>query len=47
MSNDTQMDAFHPQATRTLYINNLNIKTITSDLRQMFESFGEIIVSIL
>lgn len=39
------MDEFHPKATRTLFIGNLEKDVTPSELRKHFEQFGDIIVS--
>lgn len=44
---ETDVDEFHSKATRTLFIGNLNSNTIAPDLRKTFETFGEIIVSVI
>ena len=43
---DSDLDEFHHKATRTLFIGNLD-KTVTKDvLRDTFNKFGHIVVSI-
>lgn len=42
---DTELDEYHPKATRTLFIGNLEKDVTASDIRQTFDKFGEIIVS--
>lgn len=43
---ETELDEFHPKATRTLFIGNLEKDITAVELRKHFEPFGEIIVSI-
>ncbi|XP_069775004.1 msx2-interacting protein [Narcine bancroftii] len=40
---DDRIDEFHPKATRTLFIGNLEKTTTYGDLRNIFERFGEIV----
>ncbi|XP_045477804.1 protein split ends isoform X2 [Harmonia axyridis] len=40
---EAEIDEFHPKATRTLFIGNLEKDTTASDLRKHFDQFGEII----
>lgn len=42
---DTELDEYHPKATRTLFIGNLEKDISAQDIRQAFDQFGEIIVS--
>jgi RNA recognition motif-containing protein len=42
---EAELDEFHPKATRTLFIGNLEKDVTPSELRKHFEQFGEIIVS--
>jgi RNA recognition motif-containing protein len=42
---EAELDEFHPKATRTLFIGNLEKDVTASELRKHFEQFGEIIVS--
>lgn len=42
---ETELDEFHPKATRTLFIGNLEKEITAVELRKHFEPFGEIIVS--
>lgn len=44
---DDRIDEFHPKATRTLFIGNLEKTTTYGDLRNIFERFGEIVVCTL
>lgn len=44
---EAELDEYHPKATRTLFIGNLEKDVTQTDLRNNFEQFGEIIVSIL
>lgn len=44
---DVEVDEYHPRATRTLFIGNLEKDVTIEDLKKHFEQFGEIIVSIL
>jgi RNA recognition motif-containing protein len=41
---DERIDEFHPKATRTLFIGNLEKTTTYHDLRNVFQRFGEIVV---
>lgn len=41
---DERIDEFHPKATRTLFIGNLEKTTTYYDLRNIFQRFGEIVV---
>lgn len=43
---EAELDEYHPKATRTLFVGNLDKDITTSELRTLFEQFGEIIVSI-
>ncbi|MPC13982.1 Protein split ends [Portunus trituberculatus] len=40
---DVEVDEYHPKATRTLFIGNLEKDVTTEDLKKHFEQFGEII----
>lgn len=40
---EAEIDEFHPKATRTLFIGNLEKDITASDLRKHFDQFGEII----
>ncbi|EHB11999.1 Msx2-interacting protein [Heterocephalus glaber] len=40
---DERIDEFHPKATRTLFIGNLEKTTTYHDLRNTFQRFGEIV----
>ncbi|KAJ9592197.1 hypothetical protein L9F63_001313, partial [Diploptera punctata] len=40
---EAELDEFHPKATRTLFIGNLEKDITASELRKHFEQFGEII----
>lgn len=40
---EAEIDEFHPKATRTLFIGNLEKDVTASDLRKHFDQFGEII----
>lgn len=42
---DVEVDEYHPKATRTLFIGNLEKDVTIEDLKKHFEQFGEIIVS--
>jgi hypothetical protein len=42
---EAELDEFHPKATRTLFIGNLEKDVTASELRKHFEQFGKIIVS--
>lgn len=42
---EAEVDEYHPKATRTLFIGNLEKDVTASELRKHFEPFGEIIVS--
>lgn len=41
---DERIDEFHPKATRTLFIGNLEKTTSYHDLLNIFQRFGEIVV---
>lgn len=40
---EAELDEYHPKATRTLFIGNLEKDITTTELRKHFEQFGEII----
>ncbi|CAG2122226.1 unnamed protein product, partial [Medioppia subpectinata] len=40
---EAELDEHHPKATRTLFVGNLEKDVSTSDLKDHFEQFGEII----
>lgn len=40
---EAEQDEFHPKATRTLFIGNLEKDTTAQEIRKHFEQFGEII----
>lgn len=42
---EAELDEYHPKATRTLFIGNLEKDITAAELRKHFEQFGEIIVS--
>lgn len=42
---DERIDEFHPKATRTLFIGNLEKTTSYHDLLNIFQRFGDIVVS--
>ena len=42
---EAKLDEYHPKATRTLFIGNLDKDVKQTELRKAFEKFGEIIVS--
>lgn len=42
---DGRIDEFHPKATRTLFIGNLEKTTNYQQLLDVFQRFGEIVVS--
>lgn len=42
---EAEQDEFHPKATRTLFIGNLDKDITTQEIRKHFDQFGEIIVS--
>lgn len=44
---EAELDEYHPKATRTLFIGNLEKDVTASELRKHFEPFGEIIVRAL
>lgn len=44
---EAELDEYHPKATRTLFIGNLEKDITTAELRKHFDQFGEIIVSSL
>lgn len=41
---DERIDEFHPKATRTLFIGNLEKTTTHLDLHNVFQRFGDIVV---
>lgn len=43
---DERIDEFHPKATRTLFIGNLEKTTTYHDLLNIFQRFGEIVVQL-
>ena len=43
---EAELDEYHPKATRTLFIGNLEKDVTASELRKHFEPFGEIIVGV-
>ena len=43
---EAELDEYHPKATRTLFIGNLEKDITTAELRKHFDQFGEIIVSL-
>ena len=42
---EAELDEYHPKATRTLFVGNLEKETTVPELRSHFEPYGEIIVS--
>lgn len=40
---EAELDEYHPKATRTLFVGNLEKDVSTSQLRKQFDQFGEII----
>jgi RNA recognition motif-containing protein len=42
---EAELDEFHPKATRTLFVGNLEKEVSATELKTHFEPFGEIIVS--
>jgi RNA recognition motif-containing protein len=44
---DGRIDEFHPKATRTLFIGNLEKTTSYQQLLDIFQRFGEIVVCVL
>lgn len=44
---EAELDEYHPKATRTLFIGNLEKDISPSEIRKHFEQFGEIIVSFI
>lgn len=44
---DGRIDEFHPKATRTLFIGNLEKTTSYQQLLDIFQRFGEIVVCYL
>lgn len=44
---DGRIDEFHPKATRTLFIGNLEKTTSYQQLLDIFQRFGEIVVCML
>lgn len=45
-TNETELDEYHPRATRTLFVGNLDKDITKSDLTNRFGQFGEILVCI-
>ena len=43
---EAKLDEYHPKATRTLFVGNLEKEISTQSLRDTFKPYGEIIVSI-
>lgn len=43
---EVELDEYHPKATRTLFVGNLEKDITTQELRDRFKKLGEIIVSI-
>lgn len=43
---DGRIDEFHPKATRTLFIGNLEKTTNYQQLLDVFQRFGEIVVNV-
>ena len=44
---EAELDEYHPKATRTLFVGNLEKEITTQMLREIFKPFGEIIVSVV
>lgn len=42
---EADLDEFHPKATRTLFVGNLEKEISIPTLKEIFKPFGEIIVS--
>ena len=42
---EAELDEYHPKATRTLFVGNLEKEITIQQLREIFKPFGEIIVS--
>lgn len=42
---EAELDEYHPKATRTLFVGNLEKDVSPAELKSHFEPFGEIIVS--
>lgn len=42
---ESELDEYHPKATRTLFVGNLEKDTTVSDLVEIFKEYGEVIVS--
>lgn len=43
---EAELDEYHPKATRTLFVGNLEKEVSSSELKSHFDQFGEIIVSL-
>jgi len=42
--NESELDEYHPRATRTLFVGNLDKDITRADLNNKFSQFGEILV---
>ena len=42
---EAELDEYHPRATRTLFVGNLEKDVSKEELREIFKSYGEILVS--
>ncbi len=41
---EAELDEYHPKATRTLFVGNLEKDISSEELREIFTAFGEILV---
>jgi len=44
---EAELDEYHPKATRTLFVGNLERDISLAELRNTFIKFGDIIVSVV
>ena len=42
---EKELDEFHPRATRTLFVGNLDRTITREELKEAFQKFGDIVVS--
>ena len=42
---EAELDEYHPKATRTLFVGNLEKDISSEELRDIFNAYGEILVS--
>ena len=41
---EAELDEYHPKATRTLFVGNLEKDIMSEELREIFNAYGEILV---